>query len=472
MIQKYRIKPSNLYNIDEKGFLIGICNTKRRIVSKKMMKNKKLLGASQDGSREFISLLATICADGTALPPALIYEGKSHDLQDSWLEDFDASEDEAYFAASAKGWTNEDLGISWLEKVFLPRSGLKAGFNNRLLIVDGHSSHVNWRFIEICDAHRVILGVLPPHSTHRLQPLDLRIFSPLSTAYSNAIDTLMQSSGRFSRLTKRNFWVLFKEAWFRALSASNICSAFAAAGIHPLDPSIVLAKIAYNTPSPSSSDSESYEVTPGSIRAVCRQIKAIKKDQGDLDAKIDSLCRTAEKMAIGKEICEHENVGLRMALIEEQKRRKRGKRLGILDKDEPGQAVFVSPAKIAAIRIRREQEEAEKINAQQEKERERVAKAAEKAQKVQDIQERRERRKETIAQNKAARERAKEGRIQQREANEQIRTEEQASMARKKISESMAKHIAIGKTGIDVMEVNLGHVRSGRRISRPKRFKD
>ena len=104
-IQKHRIKPSNLYNMDEKGFLIKLCGTKRRIVAKEMLRKKKLLGASQDGSREFISLLACICADGTALPPALIYEGKSHDLQDTWLEDFDASVDEAYFIATAKGWT-------------------------------------------------------------------------------------------------------------------------------------------------------------------------------------------------------------------------------------------------------------------------------------------------------------------------------------------------------------------------------
>jgi hypothetical protein len=41
------------------------------------------MGASQDGSREFISLLACICADGTFLPLALIYKGDLADLQDS-----------------------------------------------------------------------------------------------------------------------------------------------------------------------------------------------------------------------------------------------------------------------------------------------------------------------------------------------------------------------------------------------------
>ena len=131
----------------------------KRIVSIKQLKSKKMLGASQDGSREFISLLAGICADGTALPPALIYEGKSHDLQDSWLEDFDSSTDMAYFTASPKGWTNEDLGVSWLTKIFEPKTAEKAGLGWRLLIVDGHSSHVNMRFIDICDKHRIILAI-------------------------------------------------------------------------------------------------------------------------------------------------------------------------------------------------------------------------------------------------------------------------------------------------------------------------
>jgi len=35
----------------------------------------RIRAAKQDGSREFISLLATICADGTKVAPALIYQG-------------------------------------------------------------------------------------------------------------------------------------------------------------------------------------------------------------------------------------------------------------------------------------------------------------------------------------------------------------------------------------------------------------
>ena len=204
-MQVHYIRPCNIYNINEKGFLIGICGSKHRIAFRAMLANEKLFGACQDRSREFISLVAYICADGTALSPTLIYVGKSRDLQDAWVENFDHSIDQAFFTSSEKGWTNEKLGVSWLQHVFLRKINIKAGMRNCLLILDGHSSHVNWRFIDICDQNYIILGILPPHSTHRLQPLDLRIFSPLSIAYSNEIDKILQSSIGFSKITKRSF---------------------------------------------------------------------------------------------------------------------------------------------------------------------------------------------------------------------------------------------------------------------------
>lgn len=235
-IDKYHIRPANIYNFDEKGFLIGLCHAAKRIIMLDHLRRKKLLGASQDGSREFISLLACICADGTALPPGLIYQGDSGDMQDTWLEDFDHSSDKAYFATSSKGWTCEDLGMSWLEIIFDRHTKKKAGYSYRLLLVDGHSSHVNLRFINYCDQNRILLVILPPHSTHRLQPLDVGIFSPLANAYSKEIDQLIQSSCGFTRVTKRSFWRLFQAAWTQALTLKNILSAFASPGIVPFNP--------------------------------------------------------------------------------------------------------------------------------------------------------------------------------------------------------------------------------------------
>lgn len=57
----------------------------KQIVAIKTLKSERILGASQDGSRGFIILIATICADGSCVPPALIYQGASHDLQGTWI---------------------------------------------------------------------------------------------------------------------------------------------------------------------------------------------------------------------------------------------------------------------------------------------------------------------------------------------------------------------------------------------------
>jgi hypothetical protein len=49
-------------------------------------------------------------------------------------------------------------------------------------------------FINYCDEHRILLAIMPPHSTHTLQPLDVVMFKPLSTAYSSALTTHLHKS--------------------------------------------------------------------------------------------------------------------------------------------------------------------------------------------------------------------------------------------------------------------------------------
>ena len=45
-IIKYNIKPKNIYNIDEKGFLIRFSRTKKRVIILDSLKNKRIVGAS------------------------------------------------------------------------------------------------------------------------------------------------------------------------------------------------------------------------------------------------------------------------------------------------------------------------------------------------------------------------------------------------------------------------------------------
>ncbi|KAF1967778.1 hypothetical protein BU23DRAFT_482446, partial [Bimuria novae-zelandiae CBS 107.79] len=72
-IKEYDIKPRYTYNIDEKGCLISIISRLKRVFSRRMWEKKEVRASLQDGSCEWITILACVCADGAALPPSLIY---------------------------------------------------------------------------------------------------------------------------------------------------------------------------------------------------------------------------------------------------------------------------------------------------------------------------------------------------------------------------------------------------------------
>lgn len=57
-----------------------------------------------------------------------------------------------------------------------------------MLIIDGRTTHTqNLEVIDYARKHHVIILCLPPHCTHRLQPIDVSFMRPASIAYSDEI---------------------------------------------------------------------------------------------------------------------------------------------------------------------------------------------------------------------------------------------------------------------------------------------
>ena len=74
----------------------------------------------------------------------------------------------------------------WFQDIFLPHV-----FTNNpsgkpiLLITDSHKSHETREVLVLAHQHQIILFSLPPHTTHKLQPLDVAIFGPLQNAWGH-----------------------------------------------------------------------------------------------------------------------------------------------------------------------------------------------------------------------------------------------------------------------------------------------
>jgi hypothetical protein len=111
-ITEYHLEARDIYNMDEKGFLIGLIGRSKRIFSRRMWEKKEVRASLQDGSREFLTVLACCCADRSSLPPSLIYAAANGAIRSSWVEDIKAGEHEVFVSSSPTGWSNNDVGLA------------------------------------------------------------------------------------------------------------------------------------------------------------------------------------------------------------------------------------------------------------------------------------------------------------------------------------------------------------------------
>lgn len=80
-LEKYNISQENIYGSDETGFLL------RKLTSNIVIGpvNQKIVYEVGPENRENVTVLCTICADGTSLPPLVIFKGKHFFVR--WGED-------------------------------------------------------------------------------------------------------------------------------------------------------------------------------------------------------------------------------------------------------------------------------------------------------------------------------------------------------------------------------------------------
>jgi hypothetical protein len=82
-------------------------------------------------------------------------------------------------------------------------------------------------FINFANHHCIIILVLLPYTTHKLQSLDIDIFHILSTKYSLELDEQMAGSGDLTYILKRLFFGIYKRTFDKSFTTEAIKHAFA-----------------------------------------------------------------------------------------------------------------------------------------------------------------------------------------------------------------------------------------------------
>jgi hypothetical protein len=126
----------------------------------------------------------------------------------------------------------------------------------------------------------------PPHSTRTLQPLDVVMFKPLSSAYSGEVAAFMERCQGLTSMSKRDFYPMFMVAWEASFKEDTILKAFEASGVSPFEPDVILKRFNLKQPTQGSSgDSDSSALSASNWRKTESLICQVVKDRGDPPAQ-------------------------------------------------------------------------------------------------------------------------------------------------------------------------------------------
>ena len=176
--------------------------------------------ANGGGGKDYRTALICISAGGQVLPPFILYAAKN--LTDTWCK---GGPDGAQYGVTNKvshrftlignnlicfqGWIDTCMYEYWLEHQFIPST---AHLNRPLLLViDGHASHISLKIINLLKINQIICLMLPSHSTHALQPLDVVVFNCVKQDWSSIVKNHLKdgnksiTNGDFPRLIKKLF---------------------------------------------------------------------------------------------------------------------------------------------------------------------------------------------------------------------------------------------------------------------------
>jgi len=108
-----------------------------------------------------------------------------------------------------------------------------------ILVQNGHYSHTrNMEVITLARENHVDIICLPPHRSHKMQPLDKAFMGPLKTFYCQEIEKWLRSHpGQV--VTVYQIGELFGNAYKRAATGEIVANGFRVTGLFPCDKNIL-----------------------------------------------------------------------------------------------------------------------------------------------------------------------------------------------------------------------------------------
>lgn len=217
------IPPERIWNTDETG--LTTVQKPSRIVAPKGVKQIGSVTSAERG--QLVTLIAAINGIGNHIPPMLIFPRVN--FKEFMIK---GAPPGTIGGANSSGWSNDSLFLKFLEHF---NAHVKPSKDERvILFLDNHTTHLSVESVEYASRVGIIMVTFPPHTSHKLQPLDLTVFGPLKTFYNQSVDAwLMNNAGKTFDIY--SIAEALATAYPKAFSTNNIINGFRSAGIYPFN---------------------------------------------------------------------------------------------------------------------------------------------------------------------------------------------------------------------------------------------
>jgi hypothetical protein len=216
LLQQRNRSQAFILNMDQTPYNCGKDTAKRTLAYKG---SKTVNAKTVKTSIGRISVLLCVAANGTKLPPLLVYKGKPGGSIEKELRNAAHYPKDAKYIVQQNAWTDERVMLFWVENILAPYVKTAPEGVVPYLLLDKYTCHYQGSVAKAMEDLGVEWDILPGGCTGLIQPVDVGINRPWKYRLRNRLEEYMaarDNSDRLSTKTTRRMiakWAV--ESWDR-----------------------------------------------------------------------------------------------------------------------------------------------------------------------------------------------------------------------------------------------------------------
>ena len=181
------------------------------------------------GNLEGVAVMPVVTASGNTYSQVVVYPGTQAHYRKvrGQVQTVQQFLPKCYFYQREMPGVDSRIIYDWAQKFLEDTAELRKKSQYILLLTDGYGAHVQFNTLQLMKENRVIVIAMPAHTSHRLQPLDVSVFSAYKSYIQKEIHTMAKCK---TILDAFDIAICIRNAYSSSHTTVNIVSGFYRSG--------------------------------------------------------------------------------------------------------------------------------------------------------------------------------------------------------------------------------------------------